>query len=174
MHKFSRQLSFLENLLLAVIRSHPLEADKSDSDEKRLSDALRALTGSGRGTGSAGLNDELTLFSMAYEHSKDLAYTGRYKDLFPEEGAPKHVKKTGKPRSIRALARNAVGADFDNANAERLRKKYSENKTTLLRAQTALGDDNEIHMGFEYQAIRKIIELLNQHGVQASIKELEF
>jgi len=173
MHKFSIQLSFLENLLLAVIRSHPLEGDKSKSDETRLTRALLALTGNGLGTGSSGLNDELALLAMAKERTKDLAYTGPLGEYLPQDGRPEFVKEKGKPRSIRRLAEDVTDAGYHDANAERLRGKYSENKPALQRAQTALGDDYEIQKGFEYQAIRKIITLLNQNGVDAKINEIE-
>lgn len=170
--------TFLEKLLLAIIKAHPVG---QDTPESRLNTALRALTGEDSKVETVAQDgDLLALRFMAQERHSD---KGNRFLLLMKQRKEKTPTKLPRKRSDLKLAQEATDKFFNPPNEQarksiydRLREKFSG---TYYRKQ---GKGHEVNYreyftyqavehdyvaeSLEAQALDQICEILRKNGVE--------
>lgn len=182
MHSFSKDMSFIDNLLLAVIAAHPLGRDSTKTDEQRLNEARVALFGKGVGIGTRGEPDTELIEKALKRRHKDDIYNGRFGELFPDAKAAAISAGIVADKSIAsnasALARFGLGIleKTERSDVSRVRRKIggilkNENDVRLNHDDyhdTDLCEQEELRE--IYIELQKTLGVLSQHGVESDLK----
>jgi hypothetical protein len=163
----STNRSSVDKFLLAIIDAYPVGSDGETADEiaqmkereRRLLAAKKALFLERPASGQPQFDDESSLRKMAREHLRDRQKNKKDPNL--------------KVRSVRELAKgvaNKTGQQSEIATIERLRKKFSANKTHYIHADY-YGDD--VEGWFELQDLQNLRKHLQSIGIKMNLNAYE-
>ncbi|WP_170381969.1 hypothetical protein [Ruegeria atlantica] len=164
--------SFLEKLLLAIIKAHPIG---EDTPESRLRNAMRALTGENSKARVVAQDGDLpALLFMGHEHHVD---KGNKFLWVMKHRREKNPPKPPKIRKDLALAKEATDKFFNPPNEQarkaiydRLREKFSGS----YYRKRGKGEGINFREYFVYQAVEHdyVAETLEAQSLDLICKEL--